>query len=459
VNMPARTVVFTQLDKPDDCGPGHRWLRPDEFWQMAGRAGRRGMDVKGFVVYAPTLSVAGLRNKVGMPELKMMMTGAMPAASSQLVVDRGFVLRHVARGHGAEVMGATLLADELDRDRRQMEAEVATLTTAAGVTGDAEMQKHMLALVAEFDSIEARLSGIDPRLGVRVKVQKKDEKKLTQRKREILEACGAEEEAFFKMRSALHECTSLRRKIASNIGEMQGRWADAVKWLGGKGFLVRDQEEPSGYKLLPRGQACAAFADGHPLVVGTVIADGYLEKLSFGETCAWLSLFLRETRAKDCTALGLVLPTPGPDLKAACDFSDYLMDQLCAETRIDSSDGMPYTRAQFTGEYGNAEGNKRWAASVVDVFGSTPGVLDRQLGLLVLDWVEKKDITRIAKWIEPSLLGTFVKAIMRIVSYLDIVREVALGLGQFEVHNRLDSHLDKLLGGLVTNESLYLNMT
>ena len=42
VNMPARTVVFTQLDKPDDepGSNGHRWLRVDEFWQMAGRAGR-----------------------------------------------------------------------------------------------------------------------------------------------------------------------------------------------------------------------------------------------------------------------------------------------------------------------------------------------------------------------------------------------------------------------------------
>ena len=25
VNMPARTVVFTQLDKPDNQGGGHRW--------------------------------------------------------------------------------------------------------------------------------------------------------------------------------------------------------------------------------------------------------------------------------------------------------------------------------------------------------------------------------------------------------------------------------------------------
>jgi len=40
-----------------------------------------------------------------MTELKLMMTGQMPAASSQLVIDKGFVLRHLARGHGAEVRG------------------------------------------------------------------------------------------------------------------------------------------------------------------------------------------------------------------------------------------------------------------------------------------------------------------------------------------------------------------
>ena len=70
---------------------------------------------------------------------------------------------------------------------------------------------------------------------------------------------------------------------------------------------------------------------------------------------------------------------------------------------------------------------------------------------------ERKDITRIAQWIDPHLLGTFVKAVMRVVSYIDIVREVLLGLGKYEVHNRCDNHMDALLGGLVTNESLYLS--
>ena len=47
---------------------------------------------------------------------------------------------------------------------------------------------------------------------------------------------------------------------------------------------------------------------------------------------------------------------------------------------------------------------------------------------------------------------------MRVVSYLDVTREVLLGLNEFELFNRLDHHTDLLLGGLVTNESLYLRL-
>merc|ERR1719183_989728 len=82
INMPARTVAFTQLDKPDSENGGHRWLRVDEFWQMAGRAGRRGLDTAGHVIYAPTLSVAGLRNCAPAHELRRMCTAAVPQATS-----------------------------------------------------------------------------------------------------------------------------------------------------------------------------------------------------------------------------------------------------------------------------------------------------------------------------------------------------------------------------------------
>lgn len=53
VNMPARSVVIGRLNKWD--GRQRRLLIPNEFQQMAGRAGRRGMDEKGNIIvpYSP----------------------------------------------------------------------------------------------------------------------------------------------------------------------------------------------------------------------------------------------------------------------------------------------------------------------------------------------------------------------------------------------------------------------
>ncbi len=52
INMPARTTVISTLSKRTDTG--HRLLNASEFLQMAGRAGRRGMDERGHVVTLQT---------------------------------------------------------------------------------------------------------------------------------------------------------------------------------------------------------------------------------------------------------------------------------------------------------------------------------------------------------------------------------------------------------------------
>ena len=52
INMPARTTVISALSKRSD--DGHRMLTPSELLQMAGRAGRRGMDKVGHVVTVET---------------------------------------------------------------------------------------------------------------------------------------------------------------------------------------------------------------------------------------------------------------------------------------------------------------------------------------------------------------------------------------------------------------------
>jgi ATP-dependent RNA helicase DOB1 len=48
LNMPAKTVVFTNVRKFD--GDKFRWVTSGEYIQMSGRAGRRGLDDRGICI-------------------------------------------------------------------------------------------------------------------------------------------------------------------------------------------------------------------------------------------------------------------------------------------------------------------------------------------------------------------------------------------------------------------------
>lgn len=52
INMPARTTIISSISKRTD--DGHRLLTANEFLQMSGRAGRRGMDEIGYVIIVGT---------------------------------------------------------------------------------------------------------------------------------------------------------------------------------------------------------------------------------------------------------------------------------------------------------------------------------------------------------------------------------------------------------------------
>uniref|UniRef100_A0A8P4JUQ1 SKI2 subunit of superkiller complex n=1 Tax=Dicentrarchus labrax TaxID=13489 RepID=A0A8P4JUQ1_DICLA len=75
VNMPARTVVFDSIRKHD--GTGFRNLLPGEYIQMAGRAGRRGLDPTGTVII---LCKTGVHE---MADLHVMMLGKPTILQSQ----------------------------------------------------------------------------------------------------------------------------------------------------------------------------------------------------------------------------------------------------------------------------------------------------------------------------------------------------------------------------------------
>ncbi|MBU2103028.1 MAG: hypothetical protein KKF80_06495, partial [Candidatus Omnitrophica bacterium] len=76
INMPARTVVFDTVSK--FYGRGHAYLKVRDLYQMAGRAGRRGIDTEGYVIIKASAQVCDIA------ALQNMMYGAYEPITSQL---------------------------------------------------------------------------------------------------------------------------------------------------------------------------------------------------------------------------------------------------------------------------------------------------------------------------------------------------------------------------------------
>jgi len=132
LNMPTKTVIFLELEKWCDGGQ-KRLLRPDEYIQMAGRAGRRGLDTQGLVLYEP------MRDPVDSGELKGLLTGALPPLESRMRFHYDFILKHRLTGGKLQIVEQSYWAVQQRATRTSLGLEHAALETrvaalAAGLT-------------------------------------------------------------------------------------------------------------------------------------------------------------------------------------------------------------------------------------------------------------------------------------------------------------------------------------
>ena len=138
INMPARTTVISSLSKRTDRG--HRLLNASEFLQMAGRAGRRGMDKRGYVVTLQT-PFEGAKDAANLAT-----SGADPLRS-QFTPSYGMVLN-------------LLQTHKLEQVKELVERSFGQYMETLKLKPQYEVLKELQAQIAQ---IEEQLGFVDPR--------------------------------------------------------------------------------------------------------------------------------------------------------------------------------------------------------------------------------------------------------------------------------------------------------
>ncbi|KAM9325545.1 superkiller complex protein 2 [Gastrophryne carolinensis] len=132
VNMPARTVVFDSIRKHD--GTTFRDLLPGEYIQMAGRAGRRGLDNTGMVIILCKSDVPE------MSDLHKMMMGKPTQLQSQFRLTYSMILNllRVEALRVEDMMKRSFAEARTQKDSKAHEQRIKVLTKSLGEMGEIE---------------------------------------------------------------------------------------------------------------------------------------------------------------------------------------------------------------------------------------------------------------------------------------------------------------------------------
>jgi len=144
VNMPARAVLFTDVAKR--TGRGVRPLYTHEYTQMAGRAGRRGLDTTGNVYVLPAMC----RELPTRSDIQRLTAGAAPAMESRFKLHLGLILRLRLAGTDAVAFAQqTMMANTIDARAGATQVELAGFEAEIDDLGNPTTDELALAKLAE----------------------------------------------------------------------------------------------------------------------------------------------------------------------------------------------------------------------------------------------------------------------------------------------------------------------
>ena len=407
INMPTKTVIFTGLSKYDDAVSGMRLLRTDEYIQMAGRAGRRGKDPLGTVIYLPD------REPPTCSEMRMILKGGRPQIQSRMDFHYDFLLKTL---QSKETKWLDIQERSYWRRQQQrvIEAEQRHLE---------KLQQTHTTLVLENDHrIEfMEKEHLETLVKTTTNAKRREAQRQLDRWRE--EHVGpkwvlAEKRWLESVRveKEIQESWAALNAVKANKGNV-GAWFAVLEEAG---FLTAERQ------LTRKGILATEFNEGHSLLCSEFFTRGLHKTLSGDEIVTVLACLL-EDKETDSTPSLDEMHVP----KAVKD-SMHELDAL-------------------VGDFYRME-NKQKVFSP-----ETYWVLTATWVEPVWRWIHEEAASAICSEYE-LFEGNFVRAILRVANMVDEWIAVATLEGDVELLEKLQGARGKLVRDFLVPDSLYLHI-
>ena len=419
VNTPTRVVCFLDVSKPAGGGGSGcremRALETAEYKQMAGRSGRRGLDVVGHVIYFP------LREPVTGEEKRSMMLGQIKRITSKFNVSTHYVLRSVGalrRGSvenvGALTRGSLMHAEYLKQERGcrvQLENVEAQIERVKGLLNE-ENSEGLRTLAADVAAAplaggkgsKAAVAALKARVEALSKAERCAYDTIVKWKGE---ARALEERRATLLRESRDLPTLLHEDIV--------RVAD---FLCERGYLMRDEAD-GGLELTVKGVFANHINQCHEmLLTEPLFAKNVGSQKDPKTLCAWLATFIDDSA---CSAEALPV-APYTDLGKG--------DVEAGEVLFDAMNKAGIDAGEFT-----------MSLRYVDP---------------VWEWTEGAHVQTLCQTYG-LFEGNLVRSLMRLVSLLDELKSAFESIQWIEWMVAVEAAKALVVRDVLMTESLYLN--
>jgi superfamily II RNA helicase len=420
INMPTKTVIFSGFDKFN--GSSMRMLYPHEYTQMAGRAGRRGLDTIGYVIH--------LNNLFSLPithDYELLLNGNPQSLTSKFNISYNLVLNFIrVNGNTLDFAKKSMCNGEIQTSIQATNQQIENLKSNLIKKEINPSYEHVMT---NYDKFELYIKLTNDIKNSAQKIRKQLQRKIT----EIIGENTQFKIQLEQFQSLLDIKTEIQKNeiYLNNLNNhFQNSFDNIIHFLVSFGYINYINSECS---IHTKGNIAIYIQETHCLAFTDLLLDyNYFKDYSAIEITALLSCFSNIRINDETKILNVSKLTQNPSFNSLLEKLRLTYDKYMNE------------ELKFKVETNN---NTSYMFEMVNP---------------ILDWCKCEDDTSCKSILNECNItynvfpGEFIKAILKINNMVNELKNIAEYIGNIELLHKLSLIPDLTLKFVATNQSLYI---